>query len=213
MAGSLRFLYKTLAEDFDKALRDRYEPVADAVTDAMHRGGGEFRAEGRAHIASAGGRFGKGWQGGWRVNVFPRRRTSINAAIYGFHKIRYSGIFEEGGRIGGKPLLWLPFTGVPTTKGGRVLTASRFDKEVAPLQTIKGARIPLLGARTSLLKSGKVGKLSLRKFRNRGGRGRIVPVYFGVRTVTISKTFDLAGVAESIARRIPGYYYDAFKDA
>lgn len=165
-------------EIFTKDVRDQ---LARAVTQMMNRAGDQLKDEARASIAAGG--FGKQWQNAFRVNVYPLGKDSMSAAIYGWHNIHFSEIFETGGTVRGKPLLWLPLPTVPK-RGKRPPPPSRIGVKLQSVNV--PGKPPML-----------VGKLK--------GKER-APLYVGVPSVSISKKFDIRGVAERVSNSLPSIF-------
>ena len=106
-----------------------------------------------------------------RLNVYPKKGTSLRAAALIWHKIPYAGVFEEGATIRGRPTLWLPLPSTPQKYGRYRLTPERYTKEIGPLQYVKRpGKSPLLFAKVKSTKSGKPGKPSLSRLKA-GARG------------------------------------------
>lgn len=139
----MRFVTST---NFGRALeleiRESIKPITDAAVGALDDAAKEAVQKGRANIRAAG-RFSGPWVQGLRSRVYKNRGLDAAALIY--HRIAVAGIFEQGGVISGKPLMWLPI-------GGRRLLA-RSGKKLASVNipgrrpllvgTVQGKRIPL----------------------------------------------------------------------
>lgn len=203
-----------------------------AAQRTMRAAGDLLKKEGRANIR-AGGLGGK-FANAWRVNVYPKSGDSLNASAYGYHNIAYSGIFETGGVIRGRRgLLWLPLPTVP--KVGKRIARPRDLTGVKLFGIRAPGKPPLLAAKirnaganrnsrirgqVSLptLRAGtdaeKIRKTSRLKGKQRGGvkasnasaNAVTVPLFHGVPAVTLRKRFNLAGVAQSVAARVPELY-------
>lgn len=106
---AIRFRTRT---DFGRALEAEINKATKPITDAAVAALGDAAKlavrDGRANIRSAG-RFHGGWITGLRSRVYKNRGLDAAALIY--HRMARAGIFEEGGIIRGKPLLWIPLGG------------------------------------------------------------------------------------------------------
>jgi hypothetical protein len=203
-----------LRGEFQSALDDMYRPVADAATTAVRVAGGRLKVEGRASIAAAG--FSKRWQNAFRVQAFPKgNKTSINAAAFAWHKIGYAGVFETGATILGKPLMWLPASDIPKKIGREKMTPQLYEARVGPLSYAKSPKgTPMLVARARVGRNAKKVSLAALRRGTTGAKGvvRSVPVFIGVKRVTIPKKFTIAAVAERIVADLPALYAQNFRD-
>lgn len=170
--------------------------VAHAATAAMDTTKTTVSAGGRQVIAGAG--FSKKWQNAWRVNRYPKSGDSLDPAIWAYHKIPYAAVFQDGARIAGSPLLWLPLPTAPKI-GRKKMTAALYIATIGPLHRInRPGKPPLLaGYVRGLGKSGKVtvGKLKTgeRRRKSKGTKGLVsVPMFVGLPLVKIRKRFDFA---------------------
>ena len=106
------------------------------------------------------------------------RRTIVTVK----HSIPFAEIFEEGGGVKGRPLLWIP---ISTEKDAVGIRARKFN---LPLFQITSKRCtPLL-----ITPKGK-------------------PKYFGVRSVTEPKLFHIRQIADNEARHA-GKYFHSYLD-
>jgi hypothetical protein len=188
-----------------------------AATDAMRVAGDALKTQGRESIR--GGGFGIKWQNAWRVNVYPKTGRSLDPAAYGYHKIPYAVVFEEGATIRAKAgLLWIPLPNVPK-KGQRKATPRGLIQSGIKLFSLKApGKKPLLAAKLRGTPGQFRGKtaISLAKLRKgaAGKRGSLqtVPLFFGVQSVTEKKRFDLVGVTQSIGARVGDLYDKLLKE-
>jgi len=205
------------AGTFQRAMIRKYDPIAEAATHAMRDLGNELKLTLRADIAAAG--FSTKWQNALRVDLYPRRGVSASPALFVHHRIRYAGVFEQGTIIRGKPYLWIPFSNMPKKISGKRMSPQNFNLLVNDLFPIKGARIPLLGARVRVSRRQSLSarpKVSLAALR-RGpvgdkGVSRTVPIFFGVPMVTIAKKFHVASLSRAAASRLPAHYARYLRD-
>ncbi|RVD14310.1 hypothetical protein EN749_20220 [Mesorhizobium sp. M7A.F.Ca.ET.027.02.1.1] len=203
-----RFRYQKKDGEFAGAMASIKDPIAFAGTAAITEAGDIVKREGRADIAAAG--FSRKWQNALRVNVYPRRRTSINAAALIFHKIQYAGVFDEGAIISGKPKLWLPLKDTPKRAGRSKMTPALYIKTIGPLISIeRPGKPPLLAGRIATnRRSGQAGKVTLSALR-RGGKGApsvLVPLFIGIDRVSIRDRFSIREITERAAARLAELY-------
>lgn len=87
---------------------------AVAVTESMREVRDLLEVSGRNRLRRAGNFVSARWQQGLHVEVTPRTGALLNPFITVSHDVKYSRIFEYGGVIKGKPLLWIPlgYTGL-----------------------------------------------------------------------------------------------------
>lgn len=194
---------KQVEESFKQAAR----PIERAAKSAMEDAGDLAKKRGRDNIRGAG--FSDRWANALRVNVYPiGRAASLSPAAFIFHKIPYSGIFERGGPIQGKPLLWLPLPTVPKI-GGHRLRPKEFVARFGPLASARGANPPMLVGKpvrnTSKSAKGAKGK-------RRAPVVKTVPLYVGLSSVTIGDKFSIREICEQVSRELPGLYVKHFRD-
>lgn len=213
--------FKKVAAGIERRLERAAGQTAKAFSD-------QAKAAGRASIAAGG--FGPKWQNALRTKIFPPGGQSLKPAVMVYHKIPYSGVFEEGRRIFGKPMLWLPLPNAPLGHGARRLSVSSFEKQTGQklvlIRTLGGP--PLLAAkiRTSDPASTAAKGVSLAQLRRGGGgkiskttgkavrsRGKVVlvPIFIGISEVNIHKKFDVIGAVRRVARGAPDIYKRALK--
>jgi len=210
-----RFRYERKNGEFQAAMIGMKDPIAVAGTGAITEAGDIIKREGRSDIAAAG--FSKKWQNALRVNVYPKRKYSIDAAALIYHKIVYAGVFEEGATIGGKPFLWLPLRDAPMGRGGRRIKPSDYRAKVGhPLYSIKReGKPPLLGAyiRTTDTRAKGISLSQLKRGRNPNGRGRevLVPLYIGVPRVDIKQKFHIRDIVARVSGQLGALYLKNLK--
>lgn len=168
-----------------------------------------FKQRVRANIASGG--MGTKWQNAFRVNVYPAK-PNIDGAVYGWHNIAYSGIFETGGTITGKRgMLWIPFPNVPKVGRKRATPRQLAARGVKLFSLKRRGGVPILAAR---VRGASVSKVSVSlsqlrtpaKGRGKGDAGQTQPLFFGERSVTIRKRFQVQKIAEVIGKELPAIY-------
>lgn len=169
---------------------DLYKTMSNAAYRALHDTAEDIKAGGRRSIASAG--FSKKWQNAWRVKVYPEGQPSMRAAIQGRHAIPYAGIFEAGGRVSGRPLMWLPTKNVPVL-GDRYLrkmTPTRFVERFGPLRSRRKSE----GNKTPIL------------FGKAPGSRKFVPMFIGIKQASHRRRFDIGGVFVAAVRNFESHY-------
>lgn len=204
---------------FAQQLRDDQVLIANAATATINDARNEAVRQGRAAIASAG--FSNRWQNALRGNVYPARTKSIDAAAFVYHRIHYAGVFETGARISGSPLLWLPLPGVPRKIGGRRMTPANYTAQIGPLHFVNVAgKAPMLAAYMrgsgrskvtigALRVGSALGRLGVRPG-ERSARGRqvvSVPIFVGIRAVSLRARFNLRAVFRRIDALVPALYF------
>ena len=200
--------------EFEKAFMRNELTIARAATFAVKEAGLDLKKSARGSIASAG--FSKKWQNALRVDAYPKRDISINAAAHVYHKISYAHVFEDGAKISGKPTLWLPMPNVPKKHAGETLTPKRFPGVLQYIKSKSGR--PLLVAQIRVSKSmanraqmGKVSMAAIKRGTIGSGVIRSVPIFFGIDTVRIRKRFDIRGATKNAAGRLGQLYYKNLK--
>lgn len=113
-------------QKFKRNLAGLKDRIDNAMVAAANMAASMIEDEARADIA-AGGNFGSRWTEGLHVTVTPGTR---NMQISMTHDIEYAGIFETGGKISGKPLMWIGITGtdadrVPVSQYGDQLFSAK----------------------------------------------------------------------------------------
>lgn len=209
----LKLIYAFAEGDFDAGMRRMEEPIARAATAAIHEVGEIAKTLGRASIAS--GMNSRKWPTAWRLQVYPSGgKVSINAAAFLFHKIPYARVFEDGARISGRPMLWIPLSGVPSKIGRFRMTPANYVKMVGPLFSINRGPRPLLATRihaTSAQAGRLLGGVTVAKlragFKRGGGALTTVPLFVGVPTITLRSRFNTAAAAATAQSRLASLYF------
>jgi len=152
-----------------------------AITSTAYKIASEVQQRGRVDIAQAG-RFGPNWIFGLRA--FKRRKEAgtRRTIVTVKHNIPFAELFEEGGVVKGKPLLWIP---ISTEKDAVGVRARRYNLRLFRIKSKKGT--PLL-----ITPKGK-------------------PKYFGVRAVNEPKLFHIRQIADDEAKRA-GEYFHSYLD-
>lgn len=148
-----------------------------AITSTAYKIASEVQQRGRVDIAQAG-RFGPNWIFGLRAFKQRKEAGTDRTVITVRHNIPFAEIFEEGGVVKGKPLLWIPFSDAKDAVG---LRARRFNLKLYQIKSRKGT--PLL-----ITPKGQ-------------------PKYFGVRSITEPKLFHIRQIAGDEAKRAGEYFH------
>lgn len=206
---ALQFFASAIRGELRESLEAIYEPIAEAGTAAMREMGDAIKLRGRANIAAAG--FSRKWQNAFRVDVFPKRGASADAAAWVYHRIPYADVFETGETIRGKPTLWVPLPTAPKRIGRKKITPKRFVSEIGPLFPIRGrGGMPLLAAnvaaRRRLRPGGALSLSSLRRGAHGDGPTQAVPIFVGLPTVTLSDRFSLREITRNGASLLAELY-------
>lgn len=197
-----------------------FNSIATIATNTMKEAGALLKKGGRDNIAAAG--FSSKWQNTWRVDIYPKRGVSIDAAAFAYHKIPYASIFETGGTIHAKAgLLWIALPTVPKVGKARGTPKTLAARGVKLFTIARAGKAPLLATNIRLSKAqannlkntvkgrkSLLGRLSLSRLSNSPKRGvnATVPLFFGVNSVTIRKKFNLEGVAVSVQDQLAALY-------
>lgn len=197
---------------YAKDVRDFEQPIARAVTKTFRAAAKDIEREGRQRIAAGG--LSRRFVSGFRVFAFPRRQFSMRPEIKGTHRIGFINIFETGGTIRGRPLLWIPLRTAPAKIGGKRITPKLYVDQVGPLFKIerpgkppllagRALRAPLTG-RTASLTTLKTG--ARRAASRRGRRPVAVPLFVGVRQTRIPKRLNVSPVYDRAREELPDRY-------
>lgn len=216
----MNLVWQAIKGQYTTAYAKHHENMAKAARSAIKTLSVQVQKEGRAEIARGG--LSARWQRGFRTYIFPRQPDgTINVTLRGFHRIGYANIFERGGTIKGKPLLWLPLPSAPKKINGKPTTPRSFA-EVAPLRSVnRPGRPPLLVAYLSKIptsgKSATVAQLrsGARNARRQqvraafGRRGRAVqsvPMFIGIPIARIRDRLNVTAVYDRARDQLPGLY-------
>ena len=220
----LKVKINDVADDIQSAIRSMDLPVKDACTEAVVVAGSAMFALGQANIRSA--LHGNNVARSWSVRYYPgnskRRPTkpSIDAAAWGYSKVPFISIFEDGGTIHGNPMLWLPLRNAPLAIGRGLtrghLTPRKLRDEGIKLFSITRAGKPPLLATMVNATAASANRISLntslaalrRSKKAPTGRQRriTVPLFFGVPQVTIKKKLNLTRIAQAQRDLLADYY-------
>lgn len=219
---AVQFKYEYDKEKAKEAWRSIRGTMAGALRAAMTDLAKQVQTQGRAEIARGG--FSSRWQTGFRTYVFPRVPTgSLDMQMRGRYRIGYANIFERGGTIRGKPLLWVPLPSAPPKIGGKRTTARAYVQAIGPLHSInRPGRPPLLagysmrapaGGRSLSAAQLRTGQRNARRrqarsaFGGRLGRAPVsVPLFVGLSAVRIADRLNVSAVYNRARSDLPGIY-------
>lgn len=187
--------------------------AATGLTKAMRETGRLAAAAANKNIHAAGFKNRK-WE--MRPKNYPAYGVSLLPEVWLHSRVNFEEVFEEGRTIVGNPWLWLPLPSVPKWPGDptRQMSPKKYVETIGPLVSFKGraGKTPILAAK---VRGGQkkqpwgafVNKARLRK-RGEGTRGNVwyVPLFVGVKTVTIEKRFDVMAAVESVTDKMEGLY-------
>jgi hypothetical protein len=160
---------KLTIETDAKKLKENFEGAASrfdrAITAAANMAASMIVDQSKADIASAGA-FGDDFTSGLHAAV---EKTGSNIQISITHDDPRAALFENGGKIEGQPLLWLPLSGTDA-EGVR---AGEYPGGLFSVQRRDG--LPLLFSISDKL-----------------------PRYFGIESVTVPKKFHIHEIAISV---------------
>lgn len=218
MTIPLKFVYSAVKGEFSQSIQAAINPIAQGATGAVKDAADFVKTEGRSRIRAAG--FGVRWQNAFRVNVYPKRGVSVDAALFAYHRIPYAGVFESGITISGNPMLWLPLPNIPLRFGGNRLTPALFVQKIGPLHSVNiPGKPPMLAAYIS--SAADPGKITVRKLKSgalrrvqRGPNSVIsVPIFYGISTVQLKARFQLDQVFDRAKSNLGTYYLQRMKGA
>jgi hypothetical protein len=205
MARGLQFKLVAVPSAFKDAVDRKRQQLAAATTGAMREVELVAKQYARESVRKGGAGFRTRWPNAVRSRTFPERgKEAIGPAALIWVRSTYAGIFEKGANVRGKPYLWLPLRGVP---------ASFQRKKIRPgllrgLVTIRRpGKNPLLGIRVKATEARAKGPISgglltrgtsEKSKAKRGARSRIrvIPLFVGIRTATITKKWDIKGAVQ-----------------
>ena len=179
---SIAFAGELLGSKIRIAMDANLSLIAQAVTNAARLASAEIISRGRADMHSAG-KFGSRWDESLHADVFPKTGALINSRIDVYHVLPGASIFEYGGVIHCKPLLWIPLSYTGLTISAHDYT-QRFGALFFVQRTV-GA--PLL--------------LDIKTHK---------PKYFGVASVTIHQKFHLRQIGLDVMSRFVDFYNQQF---
>lgn len=180
MTFRIKITPPNLGKLWEMHFKDQAEKLYRALDAAMNMAASMILQVGRADIAGAGN-FGQAWTNGLTMTV---EGAAPNMRMYLTHSIPFAGIFETGGTINGRPLLWIPLSGTDAagqraSAFGGGLFAAKYPRKSGP---------PLLFS------------MADKK-----------PRYFGVESVTIPKKFQLTEDVTSVMSNFRAFFDEAWQ--
>lgn len=171
---------KVAAPKFKQNLAGLQERFERALTAAANMAASMIETQGKADIAASGD-FGQEWTGGLSVKVegaLKGMRISMT------HSDPRAGIFEKGGVIKGKPLLWIPLSNTDA----QGIRARDYGGLYSVNNKNTGQKHPLL--------------FSIKDKQ---------PKYFGIEQVTMPKKWHLAEIQKSVMGNFRQIFDTQFK--
>lgn len=217
MSLDLRFTFDIISGKFAEDMEAFTGDIASAATETMDEVLTIVKRDGRADITGAG--FSRRWANALRLNRYPKKGTSIDAAVYLYHNIEYAGAFEKGATIQGQPLLWLPLSTTPKRVNGFMMRPQRMASLLGGASKLVSmgspGGTPILGAairisRTAAARKNMAPRVTLAALRRGDSEGsgvlRTIPLFFGVRQTQLPKKFSIAEICQRARDRIPSLY-------
>jgi hypothetical protein len=216
---ALEFTVNDVSSDVRDSMLRMGKPMAAAATEAINIAGSTAVTLGRGDIGQAG--FGARWQNTWRVNFYQVTPPQIDAAAWLYHKIPFAEIFEDGGTIVGKPMLWVPLRNAPLSfgQGKKHLSPKSLIQRGVKLFSIERAGKPPLLATKIWATQSQAGRTAFNVTAKKILAGRVtpkkgvgnlvrmtVPLFFGIRQVHERKRFHLKALAQTQIDALPNYY-------
>lgn len=175
---------------------------ANALTRAFKKGADNLKTRGRAAIGAGG--FSSRWRNAFQVNVYPKGGSSTSPRIFGFHKIKYAGQFQDPEPVAGSPYLWLPIE--KNLPGGTHWSPHKYTLQIGPLKSGRAGSRPVLFGQISVGRGNRPLRLTRKGVRLTKVQKVWLPVFVGVRSVTDPKKFDLNAEAGKVAAELPDIF-------
>jgi hypothetical protein len=196
------------------AFQAKYKPIARAATGAMKEVATAAKEGSRASIRASGGDLGRKWPNAVRSRVYPDKgKPSASPAGLIWVRSDYAGLFEDGGTITGKPLLWVPILAVWRKIGIKPI---RPPKMTGVVSIPRPGKAPLLGIRVKGTASRFAKGITATQLRKgtsaKRGIIKTIPLWIGLPAVTIGKKWHIREACERAAARLPGLYYKNLRD-
>ena len=197
---------------------DGGRPMEDALSRTMLTLSSDIKAEGRAAIIGAG--LGKRFSQTLTTKVFPPDGKSLKAALIVYSRASYSQIFEEGGEIRPRSAqyLWIPFSNMPKKLGRGQFNFRRFKDRygLSGLRYIhQPGKPPMYGIKVKRKRPGistnRIGLSKLAVGSEQGGNV-FVPVFFGVKSVSIPKKLNIGQIVDKNLNRFAALYFQNLRD-
>jgi hypothetical protein len=197
--------FAAIADVFRQRTLGAYDPAAKAATAAVRDVGAETQSRVKANLGGAG--FSSRWQASIKARFTPRsvNQPSINAKAHIYSTINFLSVFENGTRINGKPLLWLPVKDIPQKVGGQPMTPTLFKQIYGPLRSAKRSPIPILLGQIGTAASGAPLRKTNANFRKgaSGGQAAWVPCFVGVSAVQLRKRLNYGDIFNHARQELP----------
>jgi hypothetical protein len=192
---ALRIRITTNPIKFSQAFREKTRPIATAAVAALREVSEDAVEEGRDDIGRAGPGFTHAkWQSGYKYRIKGATKNgvpSMEAISFFSHRYGIASVFQEGAKIEGHPLMWIPTSKNVARLGGSHRKTMRSDKKLT-FATVRG--VPLAFDADD---------------HNRNRK----PLYIGVPRVVIPKKFHLNEIIEQNAEKIGEAFLREFKDS
>jgi len=207
----MRIVTKAAQGQWLKATNEYERIMSKASTLAMREVGRDAVAKGRASIAAGG--FSTRFQKTLRAINKPPSGFVLNPSVYVHSTVNYADVFETGKTIQGSPYLWLPLPSVPKSTHREHMTPREYVKNIGPLISLKrppGTQPILAAIIRRGVKAQPFGTFATRGQLRRGRSGRgetqVIPLFVGVRSITIPKKFDVHSAAEQAFDQLEKFY-------
>lgn len=214
--------YKTSPEQWKMRMRTVQGTMFGATGAAFRDLARQVQREGRAEIVRGG--LGPRFARGFRTWIFPRQPDfTTDLSMRGQHRLNFANVFERGGRIAGKPLLWVPLPSAPKRIDGERTTARLYVLKIGPLHSInRPGRPPLLAGYAMRGNTGRAftpgqlrtGQRNARRNQARaafgGRRGKrpvSVPLFVGLRAAQIRDRLNVSAVYDRGRADLPRFYF------
>jgi hypothetical protein len=201
-------IYDAAIGKFQESIRGIYTPMAKAATAAIKDTATTMRNGVKSNILGSG--FTRRWANAVKVTVIPRSGASLDASAHLFMKgYNFAGIFEQGGRFGGKGLMWIPLPDIPEKIGGKRMTPALFIASTG-LQ-LRSANVPgrppMLVAQIAVGARG-VGTKTIRKFKGAaaGADSKWIPVFIGLSAHDLDKRFNTEPILKAAVDGLEAKY-------
>jgi hypothetical protein len=195
---------------FENAFGSMERTIARASKSAVIEMAKNLKQQGRANIIAGG--LGKRVANAYRVDTYPTRRDSINAAALAYSKAGFLDVFERGDTIRGNPLLWVPLASTPQKIGRQRMSPKLYNERIGPLVSIvRPGKPPLLAGQISTNRRGqkRKGKVTLSALRrgNSGQASQLVPLFIGLPSIKEKDRLSLRSIANANAAKLPALFF------
>jgi len=191
---AVRVRIKVDAPKLSRMFLEKTRPIATAAVAALKQVSEDAVEEGRDDIGRAGPGFTHAkWQSGYKYRLKGATKNgvpSMEAISFFSHRYGLASVFQEGAKIEGHPLMWIPTSKTVARLGGSHRKTMRSDKKLT-FATVNGVPLAFDAADHD---------------RHRK------PLYIGVPRVVIPKKFHLNEIIEQNAEKIGEAFLDELKD-